>query len=71
MRTSAATDEYLLTDYLRRGAAIWSEMGAQADVLDPEGPTLVGAGSLLTDGFWLWRENLVEVLTRDLGVPLG
>jgi hypothetical protein len=80
-------------------------MGAQADVLDPEGPTLVGAGSLLTDGVWLWREDLayyvatyhlalprdflarvrelgyrppkvpesrlVEVLTRDLGVPLG
>jgi hypothetical protein len=80
-------------------------MGAQADVLDPEAPTLVSGGSLLTDGTWLWRDDLayyvdryhlalpadfvarvrelgysppevpqsrlVEILTRDLGIPMG
>ncbi|MFF4472979.1 hypothetical protein ACFYZ3_25845 [Streptomyces sp. NPDC001599] len=80
-------------------------MGAQADVLDAEGPILVSAGSLLTDGVWLWREDLayyvatyhlalpgdflarvgeldhrppevpesrlVDILTRELGIPMG
>ncbi|CAM5475052.1 hypothetical protein STENM327S_08287 [Streptomyces tendae] len=105
VRSSADNDERRLVAYLRRGSAIWSETGAQADVLDPEGPTLVSAGSLLTDGVWLWRDDLayyvdkyhlvlpgdfvkrareldyrppevpesrlVEILTRDLGIPMG
>ncbi|MFF0591063.1 hypothetical protein ACFYWD_34415 [Streptomyces sp. NPDC003781] len=105
VRSSADADEHRLVEYLRRGSGIWSEMGAQADVLDPGGPVLVGAGSLLTDGVWLWRDDLayyvakyhlvlpsdfvararelghrppevpasrlVEILTRDLGVPMG
>ncbi|MFH8442598.1 hypothetical protein ACH4D3_15390 [Streptomyces sp. NPDC018026] len=105
VRSSADTDEHRLVEYLRQGSGIWSEMGAQADVLDPEGPVLVSAGSLLTDGGWLWREDLayyvgryhlalpgdfvarvrelshrppevpesrlVEILTRDLGIPMG
>ncbi|MET8662832.1 hypothetical protein ABZV87_00700 [Streptomyces tendae] len=105
VRSSADADEHRLVEYLRRGAGIWSEMGAQADVLDPEGPVLVSAGSLLTDGVWLWRDDLayyvdryhlalpgdfvacvrelgysppevpesrlVEILTRDLGIPMA
>ncbi|MGV9589021.1 hypothetical protein [Streptomyces tendae] len=105
VRSSADADEHRLVDYLRQGSDIWSEMGAQADVLDPEGPTLVSGGSLLTDGGWIWRDDLayyvvryhlalpedfvahvresgysppevpesrlVEILTRDLGIPLG
>ncbi|MFG3128992.1 hypothetical protein ACGFZU_14985 [Streptomyces tendae] len=105
VRSSADTDEHGLVAYLRRGSGICSEMGAQADVLDPEGPTLVSAGSLLTDGVWLWRDDLayyvdkyhlvlpgdfvarareldhrppevpesrlVEIMTRDLGIPMG
>lgn len=39
-------------------------MGAQADVLDPEGPTLVSAGSLLTDGVWLWRDDLAYYVDK-------
>ncbi|MFE5599922.1 hypothetical protein ACFQ8O_12120 [Streptomyces coelicoflavus] len=92
-------------EHLRQGTGIWAEMGAQADVLDAEGPTLAGAGPLLTDGAWLWRDDLayyvatyhlalsrdfrahvrelghrppevpesrlVDILTRDLGVPMG
>ncbi|CAL9496646.1 hypothetical protein [Streptomyces sp. enrichment culture] len=105
VRSSADADEHRLVEYLRRGSGIWSEMGAQADVLDPGGPVLVSAGSLLTDGVWLWRDDLayyvakyhpvlpsdfvarareldyrppevpesrlVEILTRDLGIPMG
>ncbi|NEB20920.1 hypothetical protein G3I46_31220 [Streptomyces coelicoflavus] len=105
VRPSAVADEARLVDHLRQGTRIWAEMGAQADVLDSEGPTLAGAGSLLTDGAWLWRDDLayyvvtyhlalpeafraharelghcppevpegrlVEILTRDLGVPMG
>ncbi|MFE1236603.1 hypothetical protein [Streptomyces tendae] len=104
VRSSADSDGQRLVEYLRQGSGIWSEMGAQADVLDPEGPVLVSAGSLLTDGVWLWREDLayyvgryhlalpgdfvtrvrelghrppevpetrlVEILTRDLGIPM-
>ncbi|OWA09301.1 hypothetical protein B9W62_16265 [Streptomyces sp. CS113] len=105
VRSSANADEHRLVEYLRQGAGIWSEMGAQADVLDAEAPTLVSGGSLLTDGAWIWRDDLayyvvryhlalpgdfvahvgeagysppevpesrlVEILTRDLGIPMG
>ncbi|MFE1586449.1 hypothetical protein ACFW6Q_12250 [Streptomyces sp. NPDC058737] len=103
--SAAAGDEHRLVEYLRQGSRIWSEMGAQTDVLDPEGPILVSTGSLLTDGVWLWREDLayyvgryhlalpgdfiahareldhrppqvpesrlVDILTGDLGIPMG
>ncbi|MCF2435152.1 hypothetical protein LV779_13180 [Streptomyces thinghirensis] len=45
-------------------------MGAQTDVLDPDGPTLVGNGSLFTDGIWLWREDLSYYVARyHLALP--
>ncbi|MGV9280248.1 hypothetical protein [Streptomyces sp. NPDC003730] len=45
-------------------------MGAQADVLDPGGPILVSAGSLLTDGAWLWRDDLAYYVAEyHLALP--
>ncbi|MFF0514916.1 hypothetical protein [Streptomyces sp. NPDC004250] len=69
-RTSGEPDEQGILSYLRQGAEIWSEMGAQPDVLDPEGPILAGAGSLYTDGVWLWRDDLTYyVATYHLVLP--
>jgi hypothetical protein len=58
VRFSAGPDESRILDYLRNGTAIWSEMSAGPDVLDPDAPDLTGVGSLFTDGTWLWREDL-------------
>ncbi|MFI9153676.1 hypothetical protein [Streptomyces sp. NPDC053367] len=58
VRSAGESDEDRIIGYLRNGTALWSETGAERDVLDPEGPDLTGAGSLLTDGTWLWREDL-------------
>jgi hypothetical protein len=58
VRFSAGPDESRILDYLRNGTAIWSEMSAGPDVLDPDAPDLPGVGSLFTDGTWLWREDL-------------
>lgn len=45
-------------------------MGSQTDVLDPDGPTLVGNGSLHTDGTWLWREGLSYYVAKyHLALP--
>ncbi|MFD5570734.1 hypothetical protein [Streptomyces cadmiisoli] len=57
-------DEDSIVAYLRKGTGIWSEMGAEPDVLNPEGPTLTGAGSLYTDGEWIWREDLAHYVAK-------
>ncbi|MGY0069049.1 hypothetical protein ACWZEH_20120 [Streptomyces sp. QTS137] len=63
-------DEQSILTYLRNGTEIWSEMSAGPDVLDPEGPTLTGIGSLSTDGTWLWREDLLYYLaTYHVALP--
>lgn len=70
VRPQAGPDEDRLVSYLRDGAWIWAEMSAQRDVLDCDGPTLVGAGSLRTDGIWIWREDLpYYVVTYHLALP--
>ncbi|MEU9217001.1 hypothetical protein AB0D47_10710 [Streptomyces sp. NPDC048376] len=70
VRSSGDGNEHRLVGYLRRGSGIWSEMGAEADVLDPEAPTLVSGGSLLTDGVWLWRDDLAYYVDRyHLALP--
>jgi hypothetical protein len=58
VRSAGEPDENRIVDYLRTGTGLWSEMGAEPDVLDPEGSALPGAGSLFTDGTWLWRDDL-------------
>ncbi|MFE9188117.1 hypothetical protein ACFYL6_00760 [Micromonospora sp. NPDC007208] len=44
-------------DYLRRGHGLIDVMGAEIDVLG-SGRRLVGGASVLTDGEWLWRDDL-------------
>ncbi|OON72773.1 hypothetical protein GBW32_32095 [Streptomyces tsukubensis] len=34
------------------------------DVLDPLGPVLPGAGSLRTDGDWIWRADLAHYVEK-------
>lgn len=56
-------------DYLRLGTPILDVMGATPDPLRP-GSFVSGGGSLLTDGFWVWRldlQNYVEAY--DLALP--
>ncbi|QCB23982.1 hypothetical protein E5N77_20925 [Streptomyces sp. SS52] len=70
VRDCGEADESRVVSYLRGGTWIWAEMGAERDVLDPEGPTLVSAGSLCTDGAWVWREDLSYYLaTYHLALP--
>lgn len=44
-------------DYLRHGQGLIDVMGAEIDVLG-SGRHLVGGASVLTDGEWLWRDDL-------------
>ncbi|MFC8871313.1 hypothetical protein ACFUAC_27290 [Streptomyces sp. NPDC057148] len=70
VRDSGVADESRVVSYLRGGAWIWAEMWAGRDVLNAEGPTLVSAGSLYTDGAWVWREDLSYYLaTYHLALP--
>ncbi|MFD7685296.1 hypothetical protein [Streptomyces sp. NPDC059781] len=39
-------------------------MSAGPDVLDPAAPNMTGIGSLITDGTWLWREDLPYYIAR-------
>ncbi|MFI9616043.1 hypothetical protein ACIHCM_30920 [Streptomyces sp. NPDC052023] len=62
--TTGDPDEASIVAYLRGGTGIWSEMGAEPDVLDPVGPSLTGAASLYTDGEWIWREDLIYYVVK-------
>ncbi|MGC4866229.1 hypothetical protein ACLQ3B_12455 [Micromonospora sp. DT53] len=50
-------DALRVEDYLRHGHGLIDVMGAEIDVLG-SGRHLVGGASVLTDGEWLWREDL-------------
>ncbi|OSP38959.1 hypothetical protein B7767_34455 [Streptomyces sp. 13-12-16] len=39
-------------------------MSAGPDVLDPDAPNMTGIGSLITDGTWLWREDLSYYIAK-------
>ncbi|MFI1421014.1 hypothetical protein ACH4VX_24165 [Streptomyces sp. NPDC020731] len=70
VRPSGEPDERRILDYLRNGTEIWSEMSAGPDVLDPEAPNMTGIGSLITDGIWLWREDLpYYIATYHVSLP--
>jgi hypothetical protein len=58
VRPFGEPDEQGILEYVRSGTAIWSEMSAGPDVLNPEAPGMPDVGSLATDGTWLWREDL-------------
>lgn len=64
VRPTGEPDEQNILEYLRNGTEIWSEMSAGPDVLDPEAPNMTGIGSLVTDGTWLWREDLPHYVAK-------
>ncbi|MET7876175.1 hypothetical protein ACPXB1_12680 [Micromonospora sp. DT68] len=50
-------DALRVEDYLRHGHGLIDVMGAEIDVLG-SGRHLIGGASVLTDGEWLWRDDL-------------
>ncbi|QKV91691.1 hypothetical protein HUT19_07955 [Streptomyces sp. NA02950] len=50
-------DEERLVSYLKDGDLLFAAMGAEKDVLG-SGEYILGAGSLFTDGEWVWRGDL-------------
>ncbi|MFC5941906.1 hypothetical protein ABUL04_16690 [Micromonospora harpali] len=58
-----------VTDYLRDGHGLIDVMGAELDVLG-SGRHLVGGASVMTDGEWLWRDDLrFYVTTYHVRLP--
>lgn len=58
VRTTGERDENEIVSYLANGADIFSEMGAEIDVLSPDDFAIAGGASLKTDGEWVWRYDL-------------
>jgi hypothetical protein len=56
-------DVDLVTQYLDNGYVLIDMMDIQRDVLDPEQEILNGS-SILTDGDWLWRQDLSYYVRR-------
>lgn len=63
VRDAGPRDEDSVVAYLESAEEIWTTMGAGRDaVTDDE--WIAGAGSLLTDGTWLWPVDLVHYVRR-------
>ncbi|MGA5559764.1 hypothetical protein ACPCUV_01015 [Streptomyces platensis] len=58
-----APDEDQILSYLKGGEEIFSTMGAERDVISGD-EWVGGAGSLVTDGEWVWPVDLVHYLSR-------
>ncbi|MGC4879178.1 hypothetical protein ACLQ26_23335 [Micromonospora sp. DT43] len=64
-------DSAKVAEYLRHGHGLIDVMGAELDVLG-SGQHLVGGASVLTDGEWLWRDDLRFYVTNyRLQLPHG
>ncbi|MGV9338471.1 hypothetical protein [Streptomyces sp. NPDC003688] len=61
-------DEDRIVAYLRSGTEIFSAMGAERDLITDD-EWITGAGSLVTDGTWLWPVELAHYVRRH-HVPL-
>ncbi|MCA6091033.1 hypothetical protein LE181_02455 [Streptomyces sp. SCA3-4] len=62
-------DEQEIAAYLRGGHVLFASMGVVDDVLG-SGESIVGGGSLFTDGEWVWRGDLsFYVTTYHLTLP--
>ncbi|MEW2580398.1 hypothetical protein [Streptomyces syringium] len=62
-------DEREIAAYLRGGHVLFASMGVVDDVLG-SGESIVGGGSLFTDGEWVWRGDLwFYVTTYHLALP--
>ncbi|WP_128375961.1 hypothetical protein [Streptomyces cavernae] len=70
VRPVGEKDENEIVSYLVNGADIFSEMGAEVDVLSPDGFAIAGGASLKTDGAWVWRYDLPHyVADYHLALP--
>ncbi|MFD8896428.1 hypothetical protein ACUJ8N_23685 [Streptomyces sp. ESR1.13] len=58
VRPAGEADEADIVDYLVNGVDIFSEMGAELDVLSADSFPIAGGASLKTDGDWVWRLDL-------------
>ncbi|MFI1538439.1 hypothetical protein [Streptomyces anandii] len=63
VQDSGPWDEDRILGYLESGLEIYSTMGAERDVLTGE-EWIVGSGSLMTDGTWLWPVDLTHYVRR-------
>ncbi|MFE5867019.1 hypothetical protein ACFQ6V_00035 [Streptomyces roseifaciens] len=62
-------EEQEVAAYLRGGHVLFASMGVVDDVLG-SGESIVGGGSLFTDGEWVWRGDLsFYVTTYHLALP--
>ncbi|HZP68084.1 MAG TPA: hypothetical protein VFB32_17410 [Rudaea sp.] len=65
--TSLEVDK--IATYLRGGVAVFDVMEATRDPFDPK-IFIQGGPSLLSDGFWVWREDLAHYVERyRVGLP--
>lgn len=61
-RPAGDVDEQLLLTYLAAGHVLLDVMEVRRDVLD--GAEQGRSGSLVTDGAWIWREDLVHYVQK-------
>ncbi|MGW0087223.1 hypothetical protein [Streptomyces sp. NPDC003393] len=71
VQDSGPWDEDRILTYLESGLEIYSTMGAERDVLTGE-EWILGSGSLMTDGTWLWPVDLTHYVRRHhAALPQG
>ncbi|WP_399887339.1 hypothetical protein ACGH7X_22585 [Streptomyces sp. BBFR51] len=58
VRPAGEADEVEIVNYLANGTDIFSEMGAEPDILSADNFPIAGGASLKTDGDWVWRLDL-------------
>lgn len=63
LAAAARADEGGIVAYLLGGHMLFASMGAVEDVLG-SGEHVLGGGSLLTDGEWVWRGDLWFYVSR-------
>ncbi|MEU4255232.1 hypothetical protein AB0B42_22980 [Streptomyces fradiae] len=63
VRPSGPGDEYGVLAYLDSGTEIFSAMGAERDAISGD-EWIAGAGSLVTDGTWMWPAELRHYVER-------
>ncbi|MFI1768684.1 hypothetical protein ACH41H_42545 [Streptomyces sp. NPDC020800] len=63
VRTAGDRDEDRIVAYLESSTEIYSVMGAERDVVTGDA-WIPGAGSLVTDGTWLWPVELAHYVRR-------
>ncbi|MET7930086.1 hypothetical protein ABZT43_40430, partial [Streptomyces sp. NPDC005349] len=62
-RRTGEWDEDRILGYMESSTEIFSAMGAERDVITDD-VWITGAGSLITDGTWMWPVELVHYVRR-------